>query len=86
MDERTQNLIAECARQEESCRYSSATLFEWLKSLRFWRVWFVVVPIMAGAAASWQLIADDPSWKWLTATCALIAGVTPAVYKHSISM
>lgn len=81
MEERTQSLIAECARQEESCRYSSATLFEWLKALRFWRGWFVVLPIVAGALASWQIIADDPSWKLVTALCALVAGVTPAVYK-----
>lgn len=81
MDQQTQQLVQECKRQEESCLYTSTTFYEWLKALRFWRAVFVITPIVAGAFASWQLIADDPSWKWLTALCALVAGVAPAVYK-----
>lgn len=38
MDERTQNLVEECRRQEESSFYTSTSLYEWLKDLRFWRV------------------------------------------------
>ena len=81
MDERTQNLIDECKRQEESCLYTSTTLFEWLKSLRCWRVFFVVVPIILGAVATWPLLRQQADYKWLTGACALLAGLAPAVYK-----
>jgi hypothetical protein len=81
MDERTQNLVAECKRQEESCLYTSTALFEWLKSLRFWRIVFVVAPILLGGLATWPLLAKQPGWEWLTGVCALLAGLTPAVYK-----
>lgn len=81
MDERTQNLIAECKRQEESCLYTSTTLFEWLKSMRWWRVAFVVVPIIFGGLATWPLISKQIDLQWFTGVCALLAGLMPAVYK-----
>lgn len=81
MDECTQNLIDECRRQEESCLYTSATLFEWLKSLRRWKMVFVVAPIVLGGVATWQLLTRQPGYEWVTATCALLAGLAPAVYK-----
>ena len=81
MDERAQNLIAECKRQEESCLYTSTKLFEWLKALRWWRVAFVVVPIILGGLASWPLLSKQPELEWVAAVCALLAGLTPAVYK-----
>ena len=81
MDERVGTLVAECKRQEEACCHTSTTLFEWLKSLRYWRVFFVVVPIVLGAVATWPLLAHLSDYQWITATCALIAGVLPAIYK-----
>lgn len=81
MDERAQNLIDECKRQEESCLYTSATLFEWLRSLRQWKVAFVVAPIILGGLATWPLLAQQPDFAWVTGTCALLAGIAPAVYK-----
>jgi len=81
MDERTEKLIDECKRQEESCLYTSASFFEWLKSLRRWRVAFVVVPIILGAVATWPLLIQDVGYEWITGVCALLAGITPAVYK-----
>jgi hypothetical protein len=81
MEEQTHNLIAECKRQEESCLYTSTSLFEWLKFLRCWKAAFVIAPIILGAVATWQLLAGKPAWEWLTATCALLAGIAPAVYK-----
>ena len=81
MDERTQNLIAECKRQQESCLYTSTTLYEWLKSLRFWKTCFVVAPILFGGVATWPLLAHLDAYRWLVGSCALLAGVTPAVYK-----
>lgn len=81
MDERTQNLIDECRRQEESCLYMSTTIFEWLRSLRRWRVAFVVVPIVLGGLATWPLLAKKVEFEWVTGVCALLAGLAPAVYK-----
>ena len=81
MDERTAALVDECRRQEESCRYTSATLFEWLKSMRRWRVAFVVVPIILSAVATWPLFTKQEGYLWVTGTCALLAGVMPAIYK-----
>jgi hypothetical protein len=81
MDTRTQNLVEECKRQEESCLYTSTTLFEWLKSMRRYRVLFVVVPIVFGGIATWPLFKQQPGYEWLTGLCALLAGITPAIYK-----
>ena len=81
MDELTQHLIEECKRQEESCLYTSTTLFEWLKSLRQWKVAFVVAPIILGGLATWPLLAQQPDFAWVTGACALLAGIAPAVYK-----
>ena len=81
MDARTQNLVEECKRQEESCLYTSTTLFEWLKSMRRYRVLFVVIPIVFGGIATWPLFKQQPGYEWLTGLCALLAGITPAIYK-----
>ena len=81
MEPRTQNLIDECRRMEESCLYTSTTLFEWLKSLRRWKLFFVVIPIILGGLATWPLFAKQDSYKWVTGICALLAGMAPAIYK-----
>jgi hypothetical protein len=67
--------------QEESCLYTSTSLFEWLKYMRVLKVIFVVTPIVLGGVAAWPLLANQPAYKWVTAACALLAGLTPAVYK-----
>lgn len=81
MDGYIQNLIDECKRQEESCLYTSTTLFEWLKSMRRYRVLFVVLPIVLGGVATWPLFTQQPGYEWLTGICAFLAGLAPAIYK-----
>lgn len=81
MDDRTKNLIDECKRQEESCLYTSTALFEWLKFIRWWKIVFVVAPIILGALATWPLLSQTPGFEWFTGACALLAGFVPAVYK-----
>jgi hypothetical protein len=66
---------------EESCLYTSTTLFEWLKRLRFWRAFFVVTPIILGGVATWPLLSKQDGYKWVTGICALLAGMAPAIYK-----
>lgn len=80
-DDRTQNVIDECKRQEESCLYTSTSLFEWVKYLRFWKTCFVVAPILLGGLATWPLVAHRDELKWFTGVCALLAGLAPALYK-----
>ena len=80
-DDRTQNVIDECKRQEESCLYTSTSLFEWLKYLRVWKTSFVVAPIVLGGLATWPLVAHRDELKWFTGVCALLAGLSPALYK-----
>jgi hypothetical protein len=81
MDERTQNLMEECRRQEESCLYTSTALFEWLKPLRRRKVFLVVAPIILGGLATWPLLAKQDEYRWVTGACALLAGFAPAIYK-----
>lgn len=76
-----QALCDECERQEESCLYTSAAIFEWLKSLRRLRAVFVVTPVVLGSIAGWRALASDPSMAWVVTTCALLAGLFPAIYK-----
>ena len=83
MQEQIKYLVAECKRQEESCLYTSTTLYIWLRMARITRMVFVIMPIILGAIATWSVL-DRPeiAWlKWLTATSAFLAGIFPAVYK-----
>jgi len=80
-DEQTKNTIDECKRQEESCLYTSTSLFEWLKSLRVWKTFFVLTPIIVGGLSTWPLLAHHDEYKWFTGVCALLAGFSPALYK-----
>jgi hypothetical protein len=81
MDDRTQQLIVECKRQEEACLCASIAIFDWLKVLRFWRIVFVIAPIILTGTATVQLIAEQAQWKWFAVASALLAGIMPAVYK-----
>jgi hypothetical protein len=74
-------LVKECKRQEESCLYTSTSLYIWLREARRWRVLFIVTPIIFGAIASWSVLQQpDNAWAiWITAAAGLIAGVFPAV-------
>lgn len=83
MDKRAIELIAECKRQEESCLYTSTTLYIWLRQARTARRVFVVAPVVLGALATWSVLSqpDAEALKWLTASFALLAGLFPAVYE-----
>lgn len=74
-------LMAECKRQEESCLYTSTSLFIWLREARRWRVLFIVTPIVFGAIASWSVLQrPEHDWAvWIAAAAGLIAGIFPAV-------
>lgn len=81
MDQRRQEIVKECKRQEESCLYTSTALFEWLKEVRHWRTAFIVLPIVAGAIAGAKILMKEPGAEWITAIAALLAGLFPAIFK-----
>jgi hypothetical protein len=81
MDQRAQEIIEECKRQEESCLYTSTALFSWQKEVRKLRVAFIVIPIICSSFASARIIVRDPSWDWYVAAAAMIAGLFPAIFK-----
>jgi hypothetical protein len=79
--ELTQALKTQCAEQQERCQYTSASLFIWLRWLRKLRIIFVVLPIVFGAVASWDLLkGQGGTFSVVTAVLALLAGVIPAAY------
>ena len=80
MDERTRRLVQECERQEEACLFTSTTLFIWLRTARRVNTAMIVAPIILGAIGSWSILAQSSDTRivWLTALCALAAGVIPA--------
>jgi hypothetical protein len=83
MTDIAQTTIAECKRQEESCLYTSTSMYAWLRSMRRWRKVFVVAPIVFGGIASWSILQglENPLAIWATAISGLLAGLFPAVFK-----
>jgi hypothetical protein len=75
LSNRGQAIAAECRREEESCKYTSATFYVWLRSARWVRRLFIVAPILIAGAAS-ILMAHETL---LGAILVLVAGFFPAV-------
>ncbi|QUD89852.1 hypothetical protein [Phenylobacterium montanum] len=82
MDKKAIALVDECQRQFDSCRYSAASLFIWLKYARWWRTAFLVIPIIIGGAASSQILTDfgGTIGKSAAILCGALAGFFPAIY------
>lgn len=81
MDQRAQEIINECKRQQESCNYTSTALYSWLKEVRVYRVLFITLPILCGSIASAKILLKEPAFDWFTAIAALLAGLFPAIFK-----
>jgi hypothetical protein len=81
MTHAVQKLVEECKRQEESCLYTSTTLFIWLREARVWRAIIIILPIIFGAFASWSVLdRAQQGWLiWAAAGAGLLAGILPAV-------
>ena len=82
-DQRVVELVKECARQEESCLYTSTSLYIWQKRARGWRNVFVIAPIILGGIASSQIVggADYVGLTIFAAICSLLAGFFPAIFE-----
>jgi hypothetical protein len=81
MTDPTSNLIDECRRQEESCLYTSTALFEWVKVMRRWKIFFVTAPIILAGIATGLPTEFRPDYGWIAAVCTMLAGIGTAVYK-----
>src|SRR3546814_11058571 len=73
----------ECRRQQESCLYTSTSMYGWLRSMRRWHKVLVIAPILFGAVASWSILKgiENPWVVWGTAVSGLLAGLFPAIFK-----
>ncbi len=80
MTDKTEQLVKECARQAESCKYTSAMLFIWLRWVRWYNRAFLVLPIILGSISTWNILKQSGD-VWVAAICALLAGLLPAIYK-----
>lgn len=78
MDEKARAIAEEARRQEESCLYTSTTLFLWLRRVRFHHAVFIVAPIILGALAGFSVLREALP-PWAIATLALLASLFPAL-------
>jgi hypothetical protein len=72
-------LAKECRRLEESCLYTSTSLFIWLRWLRTVRVFLIAASLVCGAIAGWETLAGHEGTKALVAACAFLAGLLPTI-------
>jgi hypothetical protein len=81
-DRRVNEIVKECARQEESCRYTAAGLYLWQKNARRTKNIFVAAPIILGGLASSHILADlpEPWTRYVAALFAVLAGFFPAIF------
>jgi hypothetical protein len=82
MSRKAIELALECKRQSESCLYTSTAFYVWLKSLRWVRGIFAVVPLILGTLAGWKVLTQSPATPVQTfvAIAAFIAGLLPTIY------
>src|SRR5438045_3265633 len=82
MTSKNAELALECKRQQESCLFTSTALFIWLRHMRILRVLFLIVPLILGSLAGWQLLKQShlESAKLITSICAFLAGLLPTIY------
>lgn len=78
IDDRRRAIIAECRRQEESCLYTSTTLYIWLRCVRRQKQFFVAAPIVIGGFAGLSIL-QEWGWEWVMAVLAIIASLFPAL-------
>ncbi len=76
-----QALFDECNRQKENCEYTALSFTIWLRRLRWRRTASMVLPVIFGALATWQIVAQYAAG--LAAVFTLLATVIPLVYRAS---
>jgi hypothetical protein len=74
------SLKKQCSELRERCLYTSGSLYIWIRVLRQIRIGFIIVPIVLGGFAGWNLLKSEAGYPTIAATFALLAGILPAVY------
>lgn len=77
-DPRSKAIAEEARRQEESCLYTSTSLYLWLRQVRRQKQIFVIAPIILGAAAGFSAIKEYVPAVGI-AFMTLLAGLFPAL-------
>jgi len=77
-----EELIKECKRQEESCLYTSTSLFICLRCLRSVKVLLVALPLIFGSLASSKLLIPQEVEKShpVFALLSFLAAIIPSLY------
>jgi hypothetical protein len=73
---RARTVAVECRRQEESCLYTSTSLYIWLRFARMWNWFFILTPVILASLAGVAFFKDDP---WLAAILTFLTGIVPAL-------
>lgn len=81
MNDAAQALIDECERQSEGCGYTSTTFIIWLRVLRWVRTACLVLPVICGALATWQILNQRAPL--VAALCTFLATTIPLAYRAS---
>lgn len=78
IEQRRREIVAEARRQEESCLYTSTSLFVWLRRVRLQKQVFVAAPIVIGGLAGLSILQD---WFYgaIAAVLAFTASLFPAL-------
>jgi hypothetical protein len=78
MTPQTQAIVQECQNQEESCLYTSTSLFIWLRRARWYNRILNFIQIVVGVAGSAAALKQYPIF---AAFAALLSGVLPSIYQ-----
>ncbi len=76
----SEELVTECKRLSESCLYTSASFFIWLRFLRTIKIILIITPLVLGSLASFQIL-KDAGYATLAAIFAFLAGLIPTIYE-----
>jgi hypothetical protein len=74
-------LIAECAREEENCRYTAATFFIWLRILKGTRATLWVLGAVGSIVSAGSIIGGDQGVPIIMAGLALAGVLMPGLVK-----
>ena len=82
MNNQINEMVKECKREEENCLYTSTTLYYYLKSLRFQKNCFIIIPIFLGGFSGIKILTESnfQFYKYIIAVCSLLAGILPTIY------
>jgi hypothetical protein len=80
IQKQSKELALECRRLSESCLYTSTSFFIWLRVLRITKLILIVLPLVLGSLASFQLLKDG-NYATVAAIFAFLSGLLPTVYE-----